>query len=82
MSEGNVTVPPTEPVPLGLRIGVIVVCSIAVIVGIGLWIFALVTKRRESRAKAPTEHHQDIEEMVAQDPEIRDDTDQAAEPPQ
>ena len=81
MSEGNVTVPPTEPVPLGLRIGVMVVCSLFVIVGIGLWIFACVSKRREARANRPTEDHQDIEEMVAQDPEIREDSDQEVDPP-
>ena len=51
MSSGTDSTAPTPPVSLGLRIGVMVVCSVAVIVGIALWIFAIVTKRREKLRK-------------------------------
>ena len=86
MSSGTDSTAPTPPVSLGLRIGVMVVCSVAVIVGIALWIFAIVTKRREKlrkqkRGDSKEDEKPDIEEMIAEDPEIEDDSKEEVSPP-
>ena len=81
MSSGADSTVPTEPVSLGLRIGVMVVCSVAVLVGIALWIVVLVAKRREKMRKKKEAEQPDIDEMIAQEPDVEDDSNAEAPPP-